>query len=74
MEKMIVYEAKDGTIFYTKDACKEYEEKLSNPSERVRIAAKEIQEFCIHNNCDDCPFMDCDNNCRLEDIPSDWNF
>lgn len=73
MKKMTVYEAKDGTIFYTEEACKEYEEKLNNSSKHILIVAKEIQEFCSRAICDNCPFMTNDYRCKLKkDFPNQW--
>lgn len=74
MNEKIVYEAQDGTIFLTEEACKEYEEKLNLESERILKAAREIQEVCLYTSCCDCPFTDSDGDCRLkENFPSQWD-
>lgn len=75
MRKSITYVAKDGAIFFTEEACKEYEEKLSLKFERILKAVKEIHEVCLHTNCCDCPLIDFDGDCKLQgNSPSQWNF
>lgn len=73
MEKRIVYEAEDGTIFFTEEACKEYEERLHIPPEHMLIVAKEIQDFCSHSACYKCPFVTDNCECKLKkDYPNQW--
>ena len=74
MKQRVIFEANDGSVFYTQEACEEYESNLNLEIGNARDAAKTIKKLCESGCCAECVFGNEDETCKLrEDFPYKWD-